>query len=117
MFWNVRDNIIDEEMVLNGVLKAAIEIGNKQISLILDLIEDDNYEKILLKLGKKRLIKFKKSQLTPLLNDDENNVMNDFLTRMVELNILEHVGKKLKEEYTFTNRLYFVYFLITANIG
>ncbi len=116
-FWNVRNNLITEEDVVNGILKAAVEIGNKQISLILDQIEDDNYENILLKLGKHKLIQFKKSQLEDLLNVEELQIIDNFLSRMVELNILEHVGKKLKEEYTFTNRLYFVYFLIIANIN
>lgn len=37
--------------------------------------------------------------------------------QMTELNILEHVGRKANEKYTFTNRLYFVYFLIMANIS
>lgn len=50
-FWNVKYNLITEEIVLNGILNAAIEIGKKQISLILDLIENDEYETILLKLG------------------------------------------------------------------
>ncbi len=116
-FWNVRNNRITEESVVNGILKAAVEIGNKQISLILDQIEDDNYENILLKLGKQKLIQFKKSQLEDLLNDEELQIIEKFLSRMIELNILEHIGKKLKEEYRFTNRLYFVYFLIIANIN
>ena len=36
---------------------------------------------------------------------------------MIELNILEPIGRKVNEKYTFTNRLYFVYFLIKANIS
>ena len=116
-FWNVRNNKITDETVVSGILKAAVEIGNKQISLILDQIEDDHYENILLKLGKNKLIQFKKSQLDDILNGEELQILDKFLSRMVELNILEHVGKKLKEEYTFTNRLYFVYFLIIANIN
>ena len=55
-FWNVKSNIITEEMVLKGILNAAIEVGKKQFSLILDLIENDEYDNILLKLGKHKLI-------------------------------------------------------------
>ena len=33
-FWNVKSNTITEEMALNGILNAAIEIGKKQISLM-----------------------------------------------------------------------------------
>ena len=116
-FWNVKSNLITEKMVLNGILNAAIEIGKKQISLILDLIENDEYENILLKLGENKLIEFEKSELIKLLSEEENRILDDFLVQMKELNILEHVGRKINEKYTFTNRLYFVYFLIKANIS
>lgn len=116
-FWNVKNGIITEEIVLNGILNAAIEIGKKQISLILDLIENDEYDNILLKLGKYKLIEFEKEELAELLCEDENEILDDFLNQMKELNILEHVGRKINERYTFTNRLYFVYFLIKANIS
>ena len=116
-FWNVKSNTITEEMVLKGILNAAIEIGKKQISLILDLIENDEYANILLKLGKSKLIEFEKSELTSLLSDDKNRIVDDFLMQMTSLNILENVGRKANEKYTFTNRLYFVYFLIKAKFS
>lgn len=116
-FWNVKSDIITEEIVLNGILNAAIEIGKKQISLILDLIENDEYDNILLKLGENKLIEFEKSEIVDLLSDEENKILDDFLIQMTELNILEPVGRKVNEKYTFTNRLYFVYFLIKANIS
>ena len=116
-FWNVKNGIITKEVVINGILNAAIEIGKKQISLILDLIENDEYDNILLKLGRHKLIEFKKEEIIGLLSDAENEILDDFLTQMKELNILEHVGRKINEKYTFTNRLYFVYFLIMANIA
>jgi len=83
----------------------------------LDLIENDEYDNILLKLGRHKLIEFKKEEIIGLLSDAENEILDDFLTQMKELNILEHVGRKINEKYTFTNRLYFVYFLIMANIA
>ena len=55
-FWNVKTNSIDEKIVFSGILDAAVEIGKKQISLILDQIENDEYDDILLKLGKNKLI-------------------------------------------------------------
>lgn len=116
-FWNVKSNVINEEMVLKGILNAAIEIGKKQISLILDKIENDEYENILLKLGKNKLILFEKSEIINILSESENSILDDFLKQMKELNMLEHVGRKVNEKYTFTNRLYFVYFLIIANIS
>lgn len=116
-FWNVKSNVINEEMVLKGILNAAIEIGKKQISLILERIENDQYDEILLEFGKNKLIEFEKSEIITILSESQNNILDDFLTQMTELNILEHVGRKANEKYTFTNRLYFVYFLIMANIS
>ena len=116
-FWNVKTNLITEKIVLKSILNAAIEIGKKQISLILDLIENDEYDNILLKLGENKLIEFEKSELIELLSENETKIVNDFLNQMTDLNILENVGRKINEKYTFTNRLYFVYFLIKANIS
>ena len=116
-FWNVKSNIITEEMALKGILNASIEIGNKQISMILDLIENDEYDNILLKLGKNKLMEFEKSELASLLSDGENKILDDFLIQMTSLNILEKVGRKISEKYTFTNRLYFVFFLIKAKFS
>ena len=116
-FWCVKSNIINENIVLNGILKASIEIGNKQLSLILDKIENDMYDNILLKLGENKLLTFNKSQIKEILSENENEILNEFLFQMKELNILEYVGRKINETYTFTNRLYFVYFLIKANIS
>ena len=116
-FWSIKSNIINENIVLNGILKASIEIGNKQLRLILDKIENESYDKILLKLGKNKLLTFEKNQIEKIFSKNENKILNEFLSQMKTLNILEHVGKKINEKYTFTNRLYFVYFLIKANIS
>ena len=70
----------------------------------MDLIENDEYANILLKLGKNKLIEFEKSELTSLLSDDKNRIVDDFLMQMTSLNILENVGRKANEKYTFTNR-------------
>ena len=117
VFWNVEDGVINEKAVLAGILNAAFVFGNKQIKLVLNQIEEDVYEDILLKLGKNKLMEFKKSELEDILSEEENKILENFLSRMKELNIIEHLGKEIKEEYTFTNRLYFVYFLILANIN
>ena len=52
-----------------------------------------------------------------LLCESEMSILDDFLAQMMELNILENVGRKVNERYIFTNRLYFVYFLIIANVS
>ena len=70
-----------------------------------------------MKLGQNKLIEFDKSVLIDLLSDEENKILDDFLIQMTDLNILEYVGRKINERYTFFFFLYFVYFLIKANFS
>ena len=116
VFWNAQDNEITEKIALNGILDAALEIGNKQIRQKLARIKSKYYESILLKLGQNKEIVFKKSEIKKILNKNEEGVFDDFLIRMKELNINIPINNKKTGEYTFENRLYFVYFLIIANI-
>lgn len=116
VFWNAQDNEITEKIALNGILDAALEIGNKQIRQKLARIKSKYYESILLKLGQNKEIVFKKSEIKKILNKNEEGVFDDFLIRMKELNIIIPINNKKTGEYTFENRLYFVYFLIIANI-
>ena len=68
-------------------------------------------------MGENKLIEFKKSDFTEILSEDEKEVLDDFLNQMVEIHILEPVGRKASDKFTFSNRLYFVYFLIKANLN
>ena len=43
-----------------------------------------------------------------------NNVLSNFLSRMVHLGIIESTGNKNSGTYIFTNRLYYVYFLVKS---
>lgn len=116
VFWNIQNNEISEKTTLNGILDAAIELGNKQIRQKLNRIKSKYYENILLKIGENKSITFKKSEIKKILNKNEQRVFDDFLIRMKELNIIIPANNKGIGEYTFENRLYFVYFLIMANI-
>lgn len=52
-----------------------------------------------------------------MLSSDENNVFSDCLNRVKELGIIESIGKDNSGEYEFSNRLYFVYFLIKSMLN
>ena len=116
VFWNVQDNEITEKIALNGILDAALDMGNKQIRQKLSRVKSKYYESILLKLGQNKEVVFKKSEIKKILDKNEERVFDDFLIRMKELNIIVPTNNKKMGEYTFENRLYFVYFLIIANI-
>ena len=111
---NVANQYNDEKTAIEGILDASIELGNKQIKAKLKKIRSEHYEDILIKLGKNGMMKFKKSELTVILNNNEKKVLNRFLQRTKELNIIESVGRENSGEYAFVNRLYFTYFMIMS---
>lgn len=115
VFWLAEDKFINEDIALTGIIDAAIEIGNKQIKSKLDKIRSDHYENILLKICNNKKFSFKKSQIKEYLSDDEKNALTDCLARVKDLGIIESIGKENSGEYEFSNRLYFVYFLIKSN--
>ncbi len=115
IFWNAQESLkIDEETVFLGIAQAAEELANKQLKSKLNKIRSDLYISIFLKLGKERLITFKKSDVRELLSLEENRVFNDFLKRAKELGILESVGRDNSGEYSFVNRLYIIYFMMLS---
>lgn len=115
VFWNAQDDFkITEEIAITGIINAAEEISKKQIRSKLNKIRSDHYEDIFIKLGKHRLMTFKKSEAKKLLSPDEVRVFGRFLLRAKELNILESIGRENSGEYAFVNRLYFTYFMIMS---
>lgn len=117
VFWNSLDGEIDENNAYSGIINAALELGNKQIRNKLNKIKNPNSLGILYKLGKNEKMEFKNSEVKAFLSDSEINAFDDFLNEMHDLDIIESVGKEDNGEYAFVNRLYFVYFLVIANLG
>ena len=114
VFWLSDSNKITKDIAYEGVINAANEIGSKQIRPILNQIKSENYEPILMKLANKNANVFKKSEFKKHLSNSEKNVFSDFLSRMVELGILNSIGRKNSGEYEFNNKLYYTYFLIKS---
>lgn len=114
VFWLAEENVINKNIAIEGIISAAIEIGNKQIKSKLDKIRSDHYENILLKICSNKKFSFKKSQIKEYLSNDEKNALTDCLARVKDLGIIESIGKENSGEYEFSNRLFFVYFLIKS---
>ena len=117
VFWNSLDGEIDKNNAYSGIISAAVELGNKQIRNKLNKIKSPYYINILCKLGENKKMEFTKSEVKEFLSPDENRVFDDFLKRMRDLEIIESIGRENSGEYAFVNRLYFVYFVIIANLG
>ena len=116
VYWNLEHEYIDLNTVNKGIINAGYEIGDKQIRTKLNKIKSNHYENILIKLGEHECIHFKRSNAIKFLNNSEKKVFDDFLKRMKDLNIINSIGKENSGEYEFSNRLYFVYFLIIGKM-
>lgn len=117
VFWNSLDGMINSDNAYSGIINAAVELGNKQIRNKLNKIKSTHYIAILYKLGGHEKMEFTKKDAKELLSSDEIRVFDDFLKRMRDLDIIVSIGRDNSGEYAFSNRLYFVYFLILANLG
>ena len=113
VFWACKTNIITKDDAITGVINAAYEIGSKQIRPILDQIRSDNYEVILEFLADNDMGTFKRSDVKDAMGI-RDNVLSNFLSKMVELGILESTGHSHSGTYEFSNNLYYTYFLIKA---
>ena len=113
VFWACKDEIITKKDATTGVINAAYEIGSKQIKPVLDQIKTDNYEPILQFLVENKMNNFKRSDIKDAMNISDN-ILSNFLSKMVELGILESTGHKHSGTYEFSNNLYYTYFWIKS---
>ena len=116
IYWSLDDKCIDLSTVNKGIINAGYELGDKQIRNKLNKIKSNHYENILIKLGQHECIQFKRSTVLNFLDNSEKKVFDDFLKRMMELDIINSIGRGNSGEYEFSNRLYFVYFLIIGKM-
>lgn len=113
VFWACETNCISKQDAIEGVINAAYEIGSKQIKPILNQIKSDKYKNILQFLAKNKMNNFKRSDIKEAMNISDN-VLSNFLSKMVELGILESTGHKHSGTYEFNNKLYYTYFWIKS---
>lgn len=115
VFWNAQEDLkITEMTVFRGITDASDELGRKQLKSKLNKIRSDTYMDIFLKLGKQRLIQFKKSEFKQYLTHDEQKSFDGFLKRAKSLGIIESIGRDNSGEYGFVNTLYFTYFMMLS---
>ena len=114
VFWETDTNKVYSTDAMRGIIDAANEIGNKQIKLVLNQIHTDNYEPIIEKLVENKFHSFKRSDVQKLMKNTSENVISNFLHKMVVLGILEQIGYKNSGNYRFSNNLYYTYFLIKS---
>ena len=115
VFWEDKDNFIDENDSANGIYEAGREIGKKFVRPEIDSsISSEKYRSILIKMGEQQVISFKRNEFEEHLTPKEKKVFPDFLRKAMELKILERVGPPRSGKYKFPNMLYPIYLLILS---
>lgn len=114
-FWVMENNKITEDLSHYSLIHAANEIGNKQLNRFLTIVEEYEYESILMKLGENECCSFIKENFIEYLSEDECNVFDKFLENMIFLDVLKK--KKQGEDlvFSFENMLCYTYYLIKSH--
>ncbi|MFA5863528.1 MAG: ATP-binding protein [Phycisphaerae bacterium] len=108
IFWIDKDNVVDTNDAVEGILLAAGEVGRKFIDQqVYNALKSKDYHSVLKKLGKAPDLSFKKGELEKDLSENEKKKFNNFLQRMKKLNVLKS-GKE-RGEYIFQSRLVRLY--------
>jgi len=104
-FWKDKDGVIDRDDVIDGILTAAKNVGQKYL-------DPKIYRAILRKFGKREIATsryFKKKELEARLSEEEKRVFNNFLTKMGDLGVVEPDIEGGRGAYRFVNDIYPVY--------
>lgn len=114
VFWVDKDNIIDVEDAINGILIATEDIGKKFVDQqVYDALRSRDYHSILAKLGKEKFdLSFRKGSIEKGLSETEKKKFNNFLQRMKTLKVLKS-GEE-RGEYIFNSRLVRLYIFLKS---
>ncbi len=108
------DNRIDVDDALSGILWAAGIVGRKLLEpQVLRAIQSPLYTKILRKAvtAEQFQFRFLRREIIKLLDKDEEKVLDNFLRKMKDLNVIIGEGGG---SYRFVNRLHHLYFRMEA---
>lgn len=110
VFWQDKDNHVDEHDALRGLHQAAEEVGRKYIApQITKLFKNRTYASILRKIHKEAPLggTFNRQQILETLPSSERKNLDHFLQRSRKLGIIE--AWETHGEYKFVNPLHQLY--------
>ncbi|HDG68666.1 MAG TPA: ATP-binding protein [candidate division Zixibacteria bacterium] len=122
VFYADEDGIITKKDAEKGILAAAEEVGRKYLApKIYDAIRSERYRGILDKLGKfignsEEKGKFNIKSFRDALNEDERNVLHNFLRKMRELGVIESYPEGGAGAYRFVNELFPIYIWLRSEV-
>jgi hypothetical protein len=111
VFWADTDGVVDREDVLQGIVKAAENVGQKYLDpKVYRALRSPRYRSILRKLGEISISRnFKKREVEARLNEDEKIVFHNFLRRIRDLGVIETDMERGLGAYRFVNEIYPIY--------
>jgi len=104
------NTVVNESHAIDGIRRAAGIIGGKYLTpKVYEAIRSRKYISTLRRLGEMATFNFSKKDLKRKLNDDEGKVLDNFLKKMRELEVILQDKESGPGWYRFSNRLYWVY--------
>ena len=109
IFWQDKDNHIDEDDALDGLIDAAKIVGKKYLDpQVYQVLKSENYRSILIKIGKLPLGKrFQRKNILENASEKESKALDNFLFKLKTLGIINKTENR--GEYRFANMLYHLY--------
>ena len=113
-----KDNKIDHDDALNGVLLAAKRIGRKYLDpQVYRALRSSSYHSILRKLGSRESPlnrSFTRRDVAAHLTDAEQKVLDNFLSQLRKIGIIEPEAGMARGTYRFANDIYPIYIWMEA---
>jgi len=111
VFWQDKDDHIDESDAVQGITEAARNVGRKYIGTqVASVFRNKIYSSILLRMGEKLPIgaTFNRQELLKVnAPENERRNLDNFLNKIKRLGIMKDA--EVRGEYTFVNPLYHLY--------
>jgi hypothetical protein len=109
------DNTITDDDARKGIIRASEVIGQKYLEpKVLHAIRSEKYKGLFRIIARSEGLTFSKSELIKKISPEEKRVLNNFLTRMKNLGVIENDPDGGTGVYRFCNYIHALYFGMIA---
>jgi len=115
-YWLDKDGLVDKEDAMAAILLAAEEVGKKYVDQQIYGVLTKDYKSILEKIADAigSAQAFRKADIGKVLTDPQRKKFNNFLQKMLKLNVIRH-GER--GEYIFNMRMVQLYIFLNSIPG
>lgn len=111
---DIRNNHILKKDAKEGIIKARHEISNKQLGIIIEEINNELFEKILMRITSNNLKQWTENQLKNILTRKEYDNLPNFIDKMKELNTIKQNNRNDNITFEIKDELLYSYYKIKA---